>query len=83
MALIVSLGGEGDFERTKSDRVNFVPYRRRRDFLESILETDWKKGVEHKWAALERAHFLPSTASFWMVCVRLVPFLLLLCGASY
>ena len=53
---IVSLGGEGDFERTKWDRVNFIRYRSRRDFLEFILDPSWEKGVEHKWAALERTH---------------------------
>ena len=73
------MGGEGDFERTKWDRVNFIRYRSRRDFLEFILDPSWEKGVEHKWAALERTHTLPSTPSIWMVGVRLIPFLLLVC----
>lgn len=76
---IVSMGGEGDFDRTAWDRVAFVRYRSRRDFLEFLLNAQWQEDVEHKWASLERSHTLPAVPQIWMVGVRLVPFLFLVC----
>ena len=79
VAMIMTLGSTGDFEPTEWDIVTFIRYRSRADFLEFMLESNWNADVEHKWAALERNHHLPSTPKIWMVGVRLVPFLMLLC----
>jgi hypothetical protein len=75
---IVVLGRETDIERTTWDRVTFIRYHSRGDFLEFILESDWRANVEHKWAALENNNSLPSTPERWMVGIRLIPFLTLL-----
>lgn len=69
----------GDFEQTKWDKVTLIRYRSRADFLELILKTEWGAHVDHKRAALEQNHSLPTTPESWWVGVRLVPFLLLLC----
>ncbi len=73
------MGGEGELERTEWDRVTFIRYRSRRDFLEFILESDWNEDAEHKWAALERTYSLPAVPQVMLVGVRLVPFLVLVC----
>ena len=74
---ILTIAGEGDFERTAWERIALARYRSRRDFLEIFLET--QVGTVHKWAALERSHTMPSVPRIWGVGVRVVPFLLLLC----
>ncbi len=73
---ILTIAGEGDFERTDWERIALARYRSRRDFLEIFLET--QLGIEHKWAALERTHTMPTVPRVWGVGIRVVPLLLLL-----
>ena len=76
---ILSFAGEGNFERTDWERIALARYRSRRDFLEIMLESNWEEGGQHKWAALERTHTMPTVPRLWGVGIRVVPFLLLLC----
>jgi len=76
---ILTIAGEGDFERTDWERIALARYRSRRDFLEIMLESNWEEGGQHKWAALERTHTMPTVPRLWGVGIRVVPFLLLLC----
>ena len=76
---ILTIAGEGEFERTDWERIALARYRSRRDFLEIMLESNWEDGGPHKWAALERTHTLPTVPRLWGVGIRVVPFLLLLC----
>jgi len=76
---IQNFPGEGEVTRTLWDRATMVRYRSRRDFLDIALTTDFHENVQHKWAALEKTHSLPSTPLIWGVGVRLIPFLALLC----
>ena len=76
---ILTIAGEGEFERTDWERIALARYRSRRDFLEIMLESNWEEGGVHKWAALERTHTMPTVPRLWGVGIRVVPFLLLLC----
>lgn len=76
---ILTIAGEGEFERTDWERIALARYRSRRDFLEIMLESNWEVGGVHKWAALERTHTMPTVPVIWGVGIRVVPFLLLLC----
>ena len=76
---ILTIAGEGEFERTDWERIALARYRSRRDFLEIMLESNWEDGGQHKWAALERTHTMPTVPRLWGVGIRVVPFLLLLC----
>ncbi len=76
---ILTIAGEGEFERTDWERIALARYRSRRDFLEIMLESNWEEGGQHKWAALERTHTMPTVPRLWGVGIRVVPFLLLLC----
>ena len=76
---ILTIAGEGDFERTDWERIALARYRSRRDFLEIMLESNWQEGGVHKWAALERTHTMPTVPRLWGVGIRVVPLLLLLC----
>jgi hypothetical protein len=59
--------------------MTFIRYLSRGDFLELILESHWHANVEHKWAALQKNNSLPSTSEIWIVEIRLIYFLTLLC----
>ena len=76
---LLTIAGEGLFERTDWERVALARYRSRRDFLEIFLETSSQVDIAHKWAALERSQTMPSVPRLWGVGIRVVPFLLLLC----
>ena len=76
---LLTIAGEGDFERTDWERVALARYRSRRDFLDIFLDPDSRVDIEHKWASLERSQTMPSVPRIWGVGVRVVPFLLLVC----
>ena len=76
---ILTIAGEGEFERTDWERIALARYRSRRDFMEIMLESNWQEGGQHKWTALERTHTMPAMPVLWGVGIRIVPFLMLLC----
>ena len=76
---LLTIAGEGEFERTNWERIALARYRSRRDFMAIMLESNWQEGGAHKWAALERTHTMPTVPQLWGVGIRLVPFLLLVC----